>query len=461
MPPNVLRKLPSVSELLESPPLKSLVDRVNHNVVVSRVRTMLDDLRRDVQHAASEISVPSVSELADRIARRIQQEDLPPLRTVINATGVLLPDRLGRAPLADAALEEMVMVARGYANVELDLRSGAEGRRVAAVEPLLCELTGAEAALVVNNNAGATLLTLAALAAGRDVVISRGQLVESGADYRLPDTMIAAGVRPREVGTTNHTRLSDYADALGDDTAMLLVVRPTDFVVVGSHEAPALAEVASLGRQRGLPVVHDIGAATLVDLSPYGLPDEPQVGASLRDGADLVLFCGDKLLGGPQAGIIVGRKDLIQQLGRHPLARALRADKLTLAALAATLRLYRKPTVADDVPWLQLLSTPLENLQQRAMRLAPQLAATSAVAEADAMASKAWLAGQNNPGHELDTWCVWLKPARGGIERLAAALRDGIVPVVGRIEGERLILDLRSVLPSQDLLLAEAVARLD
>ena len=460
MPPHVLRNLPSVSELLESPPLKTLVNRVSHNVVVSRVRTMLDDLRSDVQQAAAEIHLPNVSELAERIARRIQQEDLPSIRPVINATGHLLHEHLGRAPLAEAALEELVLVARGYANVDFDLQNGQTAPRSAALETLLRELTGAETALVVNNNAGATLLTLAALAAQREVIISRGQLIESGSDYRLPDTMLAAGVHPREVGTTNHTRLNDYAAAIGPATAALLVVQPTDFQVVGAHEAPPLVDVSRLGHEHRLPVIHDLGAATLVDLTRYGLSHAPVVSASLQDGADLVLFSGDKLLGGPQAGIIVGSRELIHQIAQHPLARALRADKLTLAALAGTLRLYRKTRVADELPWLQLLSTPLENLQQRAYRLAPQIAATPVVSAAEPLATTSPAANHPAPDQPLPTWCIALTLTSGNVEKLADELRHGIMPVIGRTADDRLLLDLRTVLPGQDLLLVEAFTQL-
>jgi len=383
MPTNVLRNLPSVSELLESPPLKGLVDKVSHNVVVSRVRSVLDDLRQEVQHAAAERTLPTVSELAEKIARRIQQDETPRLRPVINATGILLHTGLGRAPLADEAVEEMVAAARDYASVEVDLRSGQRSQRVLAVEGLLRDLTGAEAALVVNNNAGATMLALAALAAQREVIVSRGQLIEIGGSYRLPDVMSASNAVLREVGTTNKTHLDDYRAAIGDATAALMLVHTSNFVVVGFTESPSLAELVRLGHERSLPVIHDIGSGAMIDFERFGFAGEPVAADSIKAGADLVLFSGDKLLGGPQCGILVGRRAHLERIAKHPMARALRVDKLTLAALAATLRLYRQPEVAlARIPLLQLLGTSVENLRQRAARLAPQMAASSAIASA-------------------------------------------------------------------------------
>ena len=322
MPTNVLRNLPSVSELLESPPLKKLVDRVSHNVVVARVRDFLDDLRTEVQTAATELKVPAIGELAERIAHRILEDDEPALHPVINATGVLLHTGLGRAPLAEVAIAEIAATARDYASVELDLRSGRRSQRTLAVEGLLTELTGAEAALVVNNNAGATMLALAALAAGREVVVSRGQLIEIGGSYRLPDVMTACGAVLREVGATNKTRLDDYARAIGSQTAALLLVHTSNFVVVGFTEDVSLGDLVKLARPHQLPVIHDIGSGALVDFAQFGCTGEPVASASIKQGADLVLFSGDKLLGGPQCGVIVGRRSLVETIAKHPMTRA-------------------------------------------------------------------------------------------------------------------------------------------
>jgi L-seryl-tRNA(Ser) seleniumtransferase len=454
---NPLRNIPSVNELLEYPAVRKLVDRISHNLVVSTVRTVLDEVRSEVQNAASEMTLPSVSELADRIARRVMEVEKPKLLPVINATGILLHATLGRAPLAEAAIAEMNAVARDYANVELDLATGQGSRRVVAVEGLLKELTGAEAALVVNNNAGATMLALAALATGREVIASRGQLAEIGSSYRLPSAIAASGAVLREVGTTNKTGLDDFQQAIGPQTAALLLVHPCNFAVVGYTASVSLGELVELGHRQQLPVIHDLGSGAMLDLQPFGISGQPVVAESIKAGADLVLFSGDKLLGGPQSGIVVGRRALIQQLEKHPLARALRADKQTLAALDATLRLYREPEKArHEIPLLELLSTSVENLKNRAERLAPQIAATSVVAEAQAVAGTTHLSSGSLPTQELATWCIAVKPAVMTLDRLAAALRTGIPPVVGRIHQDRLLLDLRSVLPRQDVALVAA-----
>ena len=459
MPPNVLRNLPSVSELLESPPLKKLVERVSHNVVVSRVRDFLDDLRTEVQTAATELKVPAIGELAERIAHRILEDDEPALRPVINATGVLLHTGLGRAPLAEVAIAEMAAAARDYASVELDLRTGRRSQRTLAVENLLTELTGAEAALVVNNNAGATMLALAALATGREVVVSRGQLIEIGGSFRLPDVMTACGAVLREVGATNKTRLDDYARAIGPQTAALLLVHTSNFVVVGFTEDVPLPELVKLARPHQLPVIHDIGSGALVDFTQFGCTGEPVAAASIKQGADLVLFSGDKLLGGPQCGVIVGRRALIETIAKHPMSRALRVDKLTLAALAATLRLYRDPAAARrEIPLLQLLDTSVENLKNRAQRLAPQLAACAAIKKAEAVEDVTYLGGGAVPTQKLTTWCIALEPDAMSVDRLAARLRTGAPSIVGRVQQERLHLDLRSVFPRQDVQLVAAVA---
>jgi L-seryl-tRNA(Ser) seleniumtransferase len=447
---SVLRNIPSVSELLDSPPLKSLVNRVSRNVVVSGVRQFLDDMRSQVQTAAAGVHVPSASELAQRIADWIAADQRSPLVPVINATGVLLHTGLGRAPLAEEAITAIGTLARGYASVELDLASGERSQRALAVERLLQRLTGAEAATVVNNNAGATLLTLAALAAGREVIVSRGQLIEIGGSFRLPEVMSASGAVLREVGTTNKTRSADYAAAIGERTAGLLRVHTSNYAVVGFTEETPLAELVALGRKHNLPVIDDIGSGALVDLSQYGVKGEPIAAESIRAGADLVLFSGDKLLGGPQCGIIAGRRNLVQQIAQHPLMRALRVDKLTLAALAATLQLYRDPTLAErSVPLLTLLATPLENLRHRAERLAPQLEATGAV-HAEVVTGQACVGGGSLPNQTIPTICVALTPTSGTVDALAQALRSGRPSVVGRIQDSRLLLDLRSVPPRDD-----------
>ena len=457
---SVLRNIPSVGELLESAPLKSLVARVNRSVVVSGVRRFLDDLRTQAQSAAATVHVPSAGELAQRIADWIATEAQPSLRPVINATGIVLHPHLGRVPLAEEAITAMAAASRGYANVDLDLACGERTQRTLAVERLLMRLCGAEAATVVNNNAAATLVTLAALARGREVIVSRGQLAEIGGDYRLPEIVAASGAILCEVGTTNATRIGDFAAAITPQTAALLRVRPTNFEVIGGTDEVSLAELVMLGRKHGLPVIDDLGNGALVDLACYGIRGEPIVGDSIRAGADLVHFSGDKLLGGPQCGIVVGRRALVEQLDRHPLLRTLRVDKLTLAALAATLQLYQDPDLAErSIPVLTLLAAPLENLQHRAERLAPQLAATG-VATVAIVTGHAYLSGDPLPNQSIPTVSLALKPVGGSAEALAAALRCGKPAVVGRLEVDQVLLDLRSVQPRDDAQLVAALAAL-
>lgn len=457
---NPLRNIPSVNELLESPQLTSLVDRVSHNVVVTGVRSFLENLREEVQSTATDLNIPTPNDLAQRIADWIETSDEPSLRPVINATGILLHTGLGRAPLAKEAIQALADSA-GYSSVEVDLASGERSQRVVAVEKLLKELTGAEAAAVVNNNAAATVLTLAAIAHDREVIVSRGELIEIGGSFRLPDVMSTSGARLCEVGTTNKTRVTDYQNAISIETAALMRVHTSNFRVVGFTEAPSLDELVTLGRKRNLPVIDDIGSGALIDFGKYGVSGEPVASESVKAGADIVLFSGDKLLGGPQCGIIVGRQNLIKKISQHPLMRALRLDKLTLAALAATLRLYRDTATAEEaLPLLARLSAPLENLKNRAGRLAPQLSAASAVASAEVVEGKTYLGGGSVPTQDIPTWCVALVPEKQGVDEFSKALRVGSPAVFGRVQQDRLMLDLRSVMPDQDALIVEAVQRI-
>lgn len=457
MSPNPLRSIPSVNELLENPVLKGLVDRISHNTVVNSVRTVLDEVRQELQTSAAEHTLPSVSELADRIARRVLETDERSLRPVINATGIVLHSWLGRTILAESAVAAMAAAAGDYASVELDLVSGKHRRRNHAVEGLLKELTGAEAAIVLNNNAGATLAALAALAAGREVVVSRGHLIEIGCSYRLAETVAASGAVLREIGSVNRTTIGDYADAIGERTAALLLVQPGNFTLAGSTGGVAPAEVIDLAHRKKVPLIHDLGAGALVDFSQFGLIEEPLVPRCVAAGADVVLFSGDKLIGGPQSGIVVGRRDLVAKIEKHPLARALRVNSPTLAALVATLRLYREPEKAlREIPLLALLGTSLENLQNRAARLAPQIEAASVVRKTEVLDDAAYLAGDAVPSRRLATASIAVEPEGLSADRLAGLLRAGKTPVVAAVREDRLVIDLRSVLPRQDIQLVEA-----
>ncbi len=367
--PNPFRNLPSVNQLLESEPLKKMVESVNHRVVVSRVRSFLDDLRVQVNQATEDVHIPTPNEIAERIAKWMQSDEVPSLRPVINATGILLHTGLGRAPLSEVAIQAVQQTAGGYSSVEIDLTTGGRGQRIRAVEKLLCELTGAEAVAVVNNNAAATMITLSAIAGGKEVVVSRGQLIEIGGSYRLPEVMQCSGAKLKEIGTTNKTRIADYAGAINENTGALLRVHPSNFEVVGFTESVSIQDIVKVGHGKNLPVIDDVGSGALIDFAKYGLRDEPVVSESVNAGADIVLFSGDKLVGGPQCGIIVGRRKYVDRILASPLMRAMRVGKLTLTALYATLRLYRNPQQAEQaIPLLRMLSTTLENLKLRARK---------------------------------------------------------------------------------------------
>jgi L-seryl-tRNA(Ser) seleniumtransferase len=379
--------------------------------------------------------------LVDAVLEELGRARRPSLRRVLNATGVIVHTNLGRAPLAGAALERVVEVGGGYSNLEYDLDRGGRGSRQNHLASVLQRLTGAEAALVVNNNAAAVLLALAALAEGREVVVSRGELIEIGDGFRIPDVLARSGARLVEVGTTNRTRAADYEHAIGSDTALLLRVHQSNFRVVGFTEQPSLAELSGVAKRAGVPLVDDLGSGAL---APIG--DEPTPAESLRAGADLVSFSGDKLLGGPQAGVVVGRADLVERLRRHPLQRALRADKLTLAALEGTLTLALDPRARDEVPVLRMLHEPLEQVRARADRLAE-------LASGDVEDTVARVGGGALPLAELPSAACAVE------EELAEPLRLGEPPIVGIVRDGRLLLDCRTLADDDVDDVAAAIAR--
>jgi len=447
----LFRNLPSVSQLLESPQLKQMVESVNHNVVVDGVRQVLDDLREQVSTATEDVSIPTPTELAEKIADWLKSEETPYLRPVVNGTGIILHTGLGRAPLAKPAMEAVVEISSGYASVEVDVKTGERGQRIKSVERLLRELTGAEAAVIVNNNAAATMLTLSALAAGTEVIVSRGQLIEIGGSYRLPDVMECSGAKLREVGTTNKTHLADYERAICEETGALLKVHPSNFEVVGFVKTVSTKEMVDLAHKHNLPMIDDVGSGALIDFSKFGLMDEPLVKQSLNDGADVVLFSGDKLIGGPQCGIIIGKQKYITKILKNPLMRAMRVDKMTLAALAATLRLYRDQEKAEqEVPILRMLSMPIENLKLRANKIAQQIGHLPFIGVCDVVEDQSMLGGGSLPTQKIPTWCLAIEPTGMSLNKLAHELRNSTPSVMGRIQKERLYLDLRTIQPSQD-----------
>jgi L-seryl-tRNA(Ser) seleniumtransferase len=437
------RALPNMDALLGHPELAGRTGRFGRGAVLEAARRALEASR---EAATGGEPVPGLEELAARVAAELDGALAERTRAVVNATGVVLHTNLGRAPLSAAALEA-VAGAAGYAAVEYDLAAGTRGRRGAAAEALLRAATGAEAALVANNAAGGLLLALGGLARGREVVVSRGELIEIGGEFRLPQIMEAAGVVLREVGTTNRTHLRDYAAALGPGTGMVLAVHPSNYRVEGFATRPALAELAELAAGHGLPLLHDVGSGLLEGR----LGDEPSVAGSLRAGAGLVLFSGDKLLGGPQAGLLVGRAGLVGRLARHPLARAVRADKLTLAALEATLAEHLAGR-RDELPvWRALLLTAAE-LEPRAAAVAGKVGPAASLRTGTSVAG-----GGSLPGEGLESILVEVDPAPAGAAAVLARLRAGDPPVVARAERGRVVLDLRTVPPEQDGLVADAL----
>lgn len=449
-----LRNLPSVDEVLRLESVRAQATRVPRAALVRAARSVLQQARADVRSGQS---VPDAATLGARTVAAASRGSVPALTPVINATGVIINTNLGRAPLSDAAVAAMEAVARGYSNLEYDLASGERGSRQTHVRQLLREVIGAEDALVVNNNAGAVLVVLSGLAAGREVVVSRGELVEIGGGFRVPDVMRQGGARLIEVGTTNRTRVADYAAAIGPETAALLAVHPSNFRVIGFTEAPSRKELADLAHAHGLPLVDDVGSGCLLPTERWGLAHEPTPMESLAAGADVVCFSADKLLGGPQAGIIAGRGEIIARLAAHPLMRALRIDKLTLAALEATLRQYRDGTAERDVPVWRMIATPVEVLRTRADDWARRLRGTAA--RVTTVAGESTIGGGSLPGETLATvlCAIEIQAGEAEIGTLAARLRHGSPAVVGRVARGQLLLDPRTVAPEHDEDLVRAV----
>lgn len=439
-----LRALPSVHALLERPDVEALVAASGHAAVVRAIRGALDEARAVILRGGA----AHVDERA--IASRLSADKRGSLRRVVNATGVIVHTNLGRAPLPSAAIDDVVDIARGYSTLEYDLDAGARGSRHEHATSLLCELTGAEDAAVVNNNAGAVLIALAALAEGRCVVVSRGELVEIGGGFRIPDILKLSGARLVEVGTTNKTRLSDYREALSDETGMLLKVHRSNFAMVGFVAEASLDELAGLAKERDLPLVYDAGSGCLLPLDAD--PEERSVRDALARGADLVTFSGDKLLGGPQAGLLVGRRDVVQRVRKHPLMRALRPDKLCLAALLATLRLWRDRPEA--IPIVGMMRQTETSLEQRAAAIVEAVGAERRE-RLRVVATKARIGGGASPLVELDSRAIAV--GGGDAEAVAGALRDLETPVIARIVDGAVLLDVRTLLPEEDGLVARAL----
>jgi L-seryl-tRNA(Ser) seleniumtransferase len=457
MPDNPYRDLPAVNDVLSVPATAPLVSEHGHEPTVAAIRDVLTELRDRLRAGESLDGELAATAVAIRVANRLRQKAAPKLRRVVNATGIVLHTNLGRAPLAESAADAARLAAVGYLNLELDLESGQRSSRQDVVRELICRLTGAESATVVNNCAAATVLVLRALAAGREVVVSRSQLVEIGGSFRIPEIMAVSGAVLREVGTTNITRIGDYERAIGPNTALLLRVHQSNFRIHGFTDSTSLDELVALGCRHRLPVVDDIGSGALIDFARLGLPDEPVAAESVRVGADVVLFSGDKLLGGPQAGIIAGRQEFIRRVESDPLMRAVRLDKMTLAGLEATLRLYLDEAKAlAKVPVLRLLATPLNVLRQRASTLAERIRAIPGLI-ANMREDKTFAGGGSLPDCELPSAVVAVSAATLGEEALARRLRIGDPAVLARLQGGSLLLDVRTIFPEQEDALVAAL----
>jgi len=439
-----LRYLPKVHALLESEPARVLLAELPRQVVLDALRTELDSLRQRTLAGAAAPPFAEVDIFA-AVRRRLQENHLRRLQRVINATGIVIHTNMGRAPMAEAAVEAVASVARNYSNLEMDLAAGKRGGRGGQIEELLQRLTGAESALVVNNNAAAVLLALSTVAQSGEVVISRGELVEIGGGFRVPDVITQSGARLVEVGTTNKTRLDDYARAVTPETKVLLKVHASNYRIIGFTAEATLAELVALGRERGLLVINDLGSGALIDVTRFGLPYEPTVGETIKAGVDVATVSGDKLLGGPQCGILLGRADPIRRMAANPLFRALRADKLTLAALEATLRLYLdEARLTETVPVLHMLSRSKEELTRRARRLRNALAKLPGL-ETRVIDGEGYTGGGALPMVPLPTKLVQVRAAKMSVEELASALRRHDPPVVGTLADGWLTLDVRTV----------------
>lgn len=449
-----LRALPSVEEArlaLEAHRARVGAPPLVHAAAIRAIRATLQAARAEIRAGGA---APTAEALIERAQAAVALQSRPHLRPVINATGVIINTNLGRAPLSQRAIAQVMAVAQGYSNLEFDLEAGARGSRHTHVRAALRDLTGAEDALAVNNNAAATLVALEALAAGREVIIARGELVEIGGGFRVPDVMAQSGARLVEVGTTNRVRLADYAAAITPGTALILAVHPSNFRIVGFTESPALADLAALAHERGLPLMHDLGSGAARLTERFGLGHEPTIAESVRAGADLVCFSGDKLLGGPQAGLLVGTRETIARIERRPLMRAVRIDKLTLAALEATLRAYSDDTWADELPVWRAIALTREQIAERAERLAQRLLAAGVAAEV--IVGESTVGGGSLPGETLPTALCAL-PARDSSHatvvdaaRLADALRHGEPPIIARVLRDQALLDLRTVTPQEE-----------
>ena len=441
-----LSRIPSVDKLINDSQSKALTARYGRALTLSAIRETQEDIR---QKLSNNQALPSLEDTYKQVQDLLQTWLKPTLVSAVNASGVILHTNLGRAPLSAASLQAVSEIASGYSTLEYDLEKGKRGSRLLHAEKLLKLLTGAEAAVVVNNNAGAVLLTLSALAKRHKVIVSRTQMIEIGGGFRIPDVMRQSGAKLIEIGTTNRVHLGDYEKALSENTAMILVAHHSNFKVLGFSTEPQLSQIVSLAHANQVPVLHDLGSGALLNTEDFGLEHEPTVQESLTAGCDIVCFSGDKLLGGPQAGIIIGRQDLIQKIRKHPLARALRADKLCLAALSATLTHYLKGEADSQIPVWQMLSKTLQKIKEQAQNWSVYLGA------GEVIPGKSTTGGGSLPGEELDTYLLALKVPH--LNRFMKNLRTNNPPIIARIIDNQVVFDPRTVPASQEAALLRGI----
>jgi L-seryl-tRNA(Ser) seleniumtransferase len=451
------RHLPSVDRLISDERIKAFESTYSHELLVNVVRQRLEHERLAI---VAGNPCASLDEIVASISTQLSGLAGPSLRPLINATGVILHTNLGRSPLSAEAAAAMEATARGYSNLEFDLASGTRGSRQVHIEPVLCQLTGAEAALVVNNNAAAVLLGLAALARRKEVIVSRGQAIEIGDSFRIPDVMRQSGARLVEVGTTNCTYAADYEQAITPRTAALMRVHSSNFQVIGFTHSVSLEELVTLGQKHNLPILDDLGSGCFLDTTAFGLGLEPMVQQSVAAGAGLVFFSGDKLVGGPQAGLIVGQKELITRLRRHPLARAVRIDKIRLAGLAVTLAHYLKDEALQKIPVWMMISRPLAEIERRARTWAEALGGQAQVIDGESMVGGGSLPGSTLPSKLVAIGSPGKKKGASLAQTLAQRLRSQETPIIGRITGDVLLLDPRTVLPEEDEIVLRSLREL-
>ena len=457
----MLRNLPSIDQILAAESIKKIRDEIGSLRLTVLARTSVESLRIEIQGRQSpaengndEYSRRGLLEAAITRLKIIRaDEQALRLRRVINATGVIIHTNLGRAPLSDDAKNALLREASGYCTLEYDIKTGKRGKRGAYAENILAEITVAESALIVNNCAAAAFLILTVFAGGREVIVSRGELVEIGGDFRVPDVLIQSGAVLKEVGTTNRTKLRDYENAIGENTSMILRVHPSNYKIVGFTEKPELGKLAELAHRNGILLYEDAGSGAIFDLSKYGLDDDPVIGQSIAAGADIVSFSGDKLLGGPQSGLIVGRADLIEQIRRHPLYRALRVDKLTCAVLEATLNSFRRDTAFEDIPVLKMLAASLDELAERASSFAQkarEYLGSGAELQIDIISGNSVVGGGSAPSVKPATTLLMLSHPKLSAGELEYRLRSAEIPVITRITDEKVLIDLRTVFEREE-----------